>query len=145
MIRNLVALRCDFCNETRGAIFDAKDEQQMLDIATQSGWKVRPAGPGVTYAICVRCVEKGRGFPTPASASYVAPESDLLQAEVERLNAERDTALGAVERTVQMMHDYNASARGRGEVFAHVKCRQVISLLSLTWPDGNNAGAPDAH
>ena len=54
-----------------------------------------------------------------------------LRQEVAQLSAARD-------RTIAQMQTYSAAGSGG------VNPRQVINLLSLTWPDGNYEAAPAA-
>lgn len=44
----------------------------------------------------------------------------------------------ARDRTIQQMRDYSTAGSGG------VNPRQVVNLLSLTWPDGNYEAAPEA-
>jgi len=64
----------------------------------------------------------------------------LTAADLRELLADRDNLAAAIERTTTKMRDY-ASQDVRS-----VNVRQVINLLSPTWPDGNyEAPEPTRH
>ena len=64
-----------------------------------------------------------------------------LRRQREAHTAELEQLRTAIDRTSSQMDRYNASARERGETSALVNARQVLGLLSLTWPDGTYAAA----
>lgn len=51
---------------------------------------------------------------------------------------QRDDLRAARDRTIARMEEYSAAGSGG------VNPRQVINLLSLSWPDGNYEAAPEA-
>jgi len=64
-------------------------------------------------------------------------EIAALRAELEAVAAERDQLCAAVDRTTKRLtRYYDAGVRD-------VNIRQVIGLLSPTWPDGNYEATPD--
>lgn len=79
----------------------------------------------------------------------VRPRHDVLarlRAEIRDAERERDEQTGraakaeaAVERTRQAMERYSSQG------IKSVNVRQVLNLLSPTWPDGNFEGGTDAY
>jgi hypothetical protein len=88
----------------------------------------------------VICDDPIEGLQVAASVEYLIEPLDVSRVEwvPEVAGAELEQLRAARDRTIDMMEQYKiAGSRG-------VHPRQVINLLSLTWPGGNYEAAPEA-
>jgi hypothetical protein len=83
---------------------------------------------------CFLAVEEAEGA---TDDTPVIDGIDLTHGDLRGVLADCDDLAAAIERTTTKMRDYADHGIER------VNLRQVINLLSLTWPDGNYE-APDA-